>query len=54
MQAKKILMWVIVVLLIFINFLTFHDAFEQHTFRDWLTLLTSVLVIVYFFKAYKK
>ena len=36
--------------LLIVNFLTFHDLFEQHTMRDWLTLFASILVAIYFGK----
>jgi uncharacterized membrane protein (DUF2068 family) len=38
---------VIVALLAVVDFLTFHDLFEPHTIRDWLTLVVSVIVVVY-------
>ena len=50
MKIKTTLMWSIVLLLLFVDWITFHDIFESHTIRDWLTLLTSVLVFLYFLK----
>jgi uncharacterized membrane protein (DUF2068 family) len=37
----------IAVILLAIDLLAFHDMFEAHTFRDWLTLVASLLVFVY-------
>jgi hypothetical protein len=34
------------VLLIAVDWLAFHDIREPHTFRDYLTLVASILVIV--------
>jgi hypothetical protein len=36
------------VLLLFVNWLAFHDFHETHTVRDWLMLLVSVLVLIKF------
>lgn len=47
MRTKPILAVAIVFLLFTVNWLTFHDLFEPHTIRDWLTLLASVLVFGY-------
>ena len=35
-------------LLLFVDWLAFHDLFQAHTVRDWLMLLASVLVFVQF------
>ncbi len=35
-------------LLLFVDWLTFHDFREAHTLRDWLMLIASVLVFVKF------
>lgn len=40
--------------LLIVNFLTFHDLFEPHTTRDWLTLFASILVAIYFGKTFLK
>lgn len=48
MKLNLALKFSIVVLVLGINWLTFHDLFEPHTIRDWLILLTSLLVFVYF------
>ncbi len=50
MKIKTTLMWIIVFLLLFVDWMTFHDIFESHTIRDWLTLLASVLVFLYFLR----
>lgn len=47
-------MLLIVFLLLAISFLAFHDIFERHTLRDWLTLTASILVFLYFVKESKK
>jgi hypothetical protein len=36
------------ILLLFVNWLAFHDFGEVHTFRDWLMLSASILVLVRF------
>lgn len=48
MKANSLLMWLIVILLIAVSWLTFHDFGETHTVRDWLTILSSILVLLYF------
>jgi hypothetical protein len=35
-------------LLLFVNWLAFHDFREQHNMRDWLMLSASVLVFIQF------
>lgn len=50
MKTNQIFGIVIVLLLLLINWLTFHDFSESHTVRDWLTLLTSILIFIYFAK----
>jgi hypothetical protein len=35
-------------LLLFVNWLAFHDFREPHTVRDWLMLSASVLVFIQF------
>jgi hypothetical protein len=35
-------------LLLFVNWLAFHDFHETHTIRDWLMLIASVLVFLKF------
>jgi len=48
MKIKQFLMFASVFSLLFVDWLTFHDVFELHTTRDWLTLLSSTLVLLYF------
>ncbi len=36
------------VLLLFVNWLAFHDFREAHTVRDWLMLIASALVLFQF------
>lgn len=36
------------VLLVFIDWLAFHDFFEPHTIRDWLMLVATGLVFIQF------
>ncbi len=50
MQTQKTLVYLIVFLLLVINFLTFHDIFEPRTLKDWLILAVSILLGFYFFK----
>ncbi|HYK96822.1 MAG TPA: hypothetical protein VEU77_00370 [Candidatus Acidoferrales bacterium] len=47
MKLRTIVAAVIAVLLIGVDWLAFHDLAEVHTLRDWLTLLASVLVLIY-------
>jgi hypothetical protein len=44
----------IVVLLVIVDLLTFHDIVEKHTIRDWLTFIASILVFFYFGKELKR
>ena len=39
-------------LLLFVNWLAFHDFREAHTVRDWLMLLASVLIFLKFVKEF--
>ncbi len=43
-----LLMLAITILLLFVNWLAFHDFNETHTVRDWLMLVASVLVFIKF------
>ena len=52
MLADKVLMIVASLLLLFGNWLAFHDFREAHTGRDWLTLFASVLVMIQFLRAF--
>ncbi len=51
--TDNILMAFASVLLLFVNWLAFHDFPEAHTGRDWLMLLTSILVVVQFLRAFR-
>jgi len=48
LNADNLLMLVASLLLLFVNWLTFHDIHETHTVRDWLMLVASVLVFLKF------
>ena len=39
-------------LLLFVNWLAFHDFREPHTVRDWLMLVASVLVFIQFVRTF--
>ena len=39
-------------LLLFVDFLAFHDIGEAHTVRDWLMLVASVIVFVQFARVF--
>jgi hypothetical protein len=39
-------------LLLFVNWLAFHDFSEAHTVRDWLMLIASILVLLKFAKEF--
>ena len=47
MKLDKVLVITLLVILLIVTFLTFHDFFEPHTLRDWLTLVATVLVFLY-------
>lgn len=40
-------------LLLFVNWLAFHDFREAHTMRDWLTLLASIVVLLQFASGFR-
>ncbi len=48
LNTDSVLMIVASLLLLFVDWLGFHDILEPHTVRDWLMLLASVLVFVQF------
>jgi len=48
LNADNLLMLVASLLLLFVNWLAFHDIHETHTVRDWLMLVASVLVFLKF------
>jgi hypothetical protein len=41
-------------LLLFVNWLAFHDLHETHTVRDWLMLIASLLVFLRFAREFWK
>jgi hypothetical protein len=47
-SADDLIMLGATVLLLFVDWLAFHDFLEPHTIRDWLMLLASVLVFLHF------
>ncbi len=47
-NLSNVLMLAASLLLLFVNWLAFHDFGEAHTVRDWLMLTASVLVILEF------
>lgn len=46
-MPQRLLATVIVLALVFIDWLAFHDISEPHTVRDYLTLIASILVFTY-------
>lgn len=48
LNLNSLLMLMASLLLLFVNWLAFHDFHEAHTVRDWLMLIASVLVILKF------
>jgi hypothetical protein len=46
-MPQRLLVIAMVLVLMFVDWLTFHDVFEPHTLRDYLTLAASILVFVY-------
>ena len=49
-KTDIVLMTVASLLLLFVDWLAFHDFREVHTGRDWLTLLVSILVMIQFLR----
>ena len=47
-KVDNLIMLVATLLLLFVDWLAFHDFLEPHTIRDWLTLLGSILVFFHF------
>jgi hypothetical protein len=47
-KTNTLLMIAASLLLLFVNWLAFHDFREAHTVRDWLILIASVLVFIEF------
>jgi hypothetical protein len=54
LTIDNVLMGFASVLLLFVNWLAFHDFAEAHTVRDWLMLVASVLVIVQFLRVFNR
>jgi hypothetical protein len=48
LNIDNLLMIAASILLLFVNWLAFHDFREAHTVRDWMMLIASALVIVQF------
>jgi hypothetical protein len=48
LKADTLLVLVASLLLLFVNWLAFHDFRETHTVRDWLMLIASILVFLKF------
>ena len=48
LSLDTLLMLITSVLLLFVNWLAFHDFREVHTLRDWLMLSASLLVFLKF------
>ncbi len=46
-MPQRLLVIAMVLVLIVVDWLTFHDVFEPHTVRDYLTLAASLLVFAY-------
>jgi len=47
-RGNQIVMLASIFTLLAVDWLTFHDFFEPHTWRDWLLLFASILVFSYF------
>ena len=52
LNLDNLLMLITSLLLLFVNWLAFHDLREAHTVRDWLMLLASALVFFNFAKEF--
>jgi hypothetical protein len=48
LNTDNLLVLVASLLLLFVNWLAFHDIRETHTVRDWLMLIASILVFIKF------
>ena len=46
-MPKRVITVAMILLLLVVDWLTFHDLFESHTVRDYLTLAESSLVFLY-------
>jgi hypothetical protein len=54
LNTDNLLMLTASLLLLFVNWLAFHDFHETHTVRDWLMLIASVLVLLKFVREFWK
>ena len=52
LKLDNLLVLMASLLLLFVNWLAFHDFREAHTVRDWLMLIASVLVFLKFVKEF--
>lgn len=52
LNLNNLLVLITSLLLLFVNWLAFHDFREAHTVRDWLMLIASVLVFLKFAKEF--
>ncbi len=52
LNLDNVIMIVASLLLLFVNWLAFHDISEAHSVRDWLVQLASVLMLVQFARAF--
>ena len=48
LNPDNLILFVATLLLIFVDWLAFHDFLEPHTVRDWLMLAASFLVFILF------
>ncbi|WP_267225539.1 hypothetical protein [Dyella silvae] len=46
-MLQRLLVIAMVLVLVVVDWLTFHDIFEPHTVRDYLTLAASILVFAH-------
>ena len=52
LNLNNLLILIAGLLLLFVNWLAFHDFHEAHTVRDWLMLIASVLIFFKFVKQF--
>lgn len=52
LNTDDLLMITATLLLLFVNWLAFHDFQETHTVRDWIMLIASALVFLKFAKEF--
>jgi len=52
LNTDNLLMIAASLLLLFVNWLAFHDMREPHSVRDWLMLIASILVLLKFAKEF--